>query len=138
MLQFPNNLRVDLFKTLSTIYHKLHITYHELLTNLMIYRIIFYLLQLKNNETARRFPCFTNKMFKLPSNFMSKVLKMTNLHQYHFFTYFTSLFYALPVQIRRIRNNCSTSNINLRNMKHIHSDVKLKYIVDNNVIELQK
>ena len=79
----------------------------------------------------------SNKMFKLPSNFMRKVLKMTNLRQYHFFTYFTSLFYALPVQIRRIRNNCYTSNINLRNMKYIQSDVKWKYIVDNKVIEIQ-
>jgi hypothetical protein len=38
-------------------------------------------------------------MFKVITNLMRKVLERTQLQEYHFFTNFTPLFYALAVQI---------------------------------------
>jgi hypothetical protein len=40
-----------------------------------------------------------NKLFEILSTFMGKVLKMYQLHEYHFYTNHTLLFYALAVQI---------------------------------------
>jgi hypothetical protein len=39
------------------------------------------------------------KMFKISSNSMGKVLKMIKLNEYNFSTNFTPLLYALVVQI---------------------------------------
>jgi hypothetical protein len=38
-------------------------------------------------------------LFEISSTFMDKVLKMYQLHEYHFYTNYTLLFYALAVQI---------------------------------------
>jgi hypothetical protein len=39
------------------------------------------------------------KVFKISSNYTDKVLKMIQLHEYDFSTNFTTLLYALAVQI---------------------------------------
>jgi hypothetical protein len=46
-----------------------------------------------------------NKLFEILSTFMGKVLKMYQLHEYHFYTNHTLLFYALAVQIWFIQKN---------------------------------
>jgi hypothetical protein len=57
--------------------------------NLIIFKLCLHFIELKNISKSRRFLCLTNKMFKNPTNFIDKVLKWTQLHEYHFSTYFT-------------------------------------------------
>jgi hypothetical protein len=119
----------------NTIYHKLHIGYHEPSTNLMILKLYLHFIQLKNIGTACGFSWFAN-MFKISSNFMSKVLKMIQLHD--FSTNFTTLFYKLIVQIWHIRQKFFKWHINVKNSKLIETCIWLKYRVQNNVFEVEK
>jgi hypothetical protein len=68
---------------------------------------------------------------------MGKVLKMTQLHEYHFCTNFTPLLYALAVQIWRIRKNSLNEKIIVKYSKHMETCIKLKYRVQNNVLVLE-
>lgn len=122
MLRFLNTMHDELFKTFSIIYHNLHIGYHELLTNLKIFKLCLHFIKLKNSSTASGFSCFANKMFKISSNFTGKVLKMTQLHEYHFSTNFTLLFYALAVQIWLLRKK-SLNDRKLLNIVNISRNV---------------
>jgi hypothetical protein len=90
MLRFLNTIHDDLLKTFYMIYHKFHIRYHEPLTNL-IFKLCLHFIQLKNIGTTCGFSWFVNKMFKILSNFMDKVLKMIQLHEYQISTNFTPL-----------------------------------------------
>jgi hypothetical protein len=120
------------------IYHKLHIGYHEPSTNLMILKLYLHFIQLKNIATACGFSWFANNMFKISSNFMSKVLKMIQLHGYDFSTNFTTLFYGLAVQIWHIRQKFFKWHIIVKNSKLIETCIWLKCIVQNNVFEVEK
>jgi hypothetical protein len=84
ILRFLNTIHENLLKTLYMMYHKLHIGYHEPSTNLMIFKLYLHFIQLKNIATAYGFSWFANKMFKISSNFMDKVLKMIQLHENDF------------------------------------------------------
>ena len=57
-----------LCKTFSIFYHSLHVWYHEILTNLMIFRLCFFL-EFKNHSATRSWSCFLNKMFELSFHF---------------------------------------------------------------------
>jgi hypothetical protein len=120
------------------IYHMLHIRYHEPSTNLMIFKLFLHFIQLKNVATARGFSWFANKMLKISSNFMDKVLKLIQLHEYDFSTNFTTLLYALAVQIWRIRQKFFKLHIIVKNSKLIEICINLKFRVHNNVFVVEK
>jgi hypothetical protein len=65
----------------------------------MTFKLHLHLIQLKNISNTRGFSFLMNKLFEILSTFMGKVLKMYQLHEYHFYTNHTLLFYALAVQI---------------------------------------
>jgi hypothetical protein len=69
---------------------------------------------------------------------MDKVLKIVQLHEYDFSTKFTTLFYALAVQIWRIRQKFFKWHIIAKNSKLIETCINLKYRVKNNVLEVEK
>jgi hypothetical protein len=104
----------------------------------MIFKICLHFVQLKNIETACGFSWFANKMFKIPPNFMDKVIKIAKLHEYHFPTNFTPLLYALAVQISRMRQKYFKWHIIVKNNKFIETCIRLKYRVQNNVFEVEK
>jgi hypothetical protein len=68
---------------------------------------------------------------------MDKVLKIIQLHDYHFFTNFTPLLNALAVQIWRIRQKFFKGHIIVKNSKFIKTCINLKYRVKNNVLEVE-
>jgi hypothetical protein len=55
MLRFLNTIHDNLLNTLYMIYHKIHIGYHEPLTNFMIFKLYLHFIQLKNSATACEF-----------------------------------------------------------------------------------
>jgi hypothetical protein len=67
---------------------------------------------------------------------MDKVLKIIQLHEYHFSTNFTPLLYTLAVQIWRIRQRFFKGHITVKNSKFIQTFINLKYRVQNNIIEV--
>jgi hypothetical protein len=85
------------------IYHKLHIGYHERLTNLMIFELCLHFIQLKNITAACGFSWFANKMFKVSSNFIDKVLKMIQYINTIFHKLYSIILYTLAFQIFRIQ-----------------------------------
>jgi hypothetical protein len=120
------------------VYHKLHIRYHELSTNLIIFKLCLHFIQLKNIATTCGISWFVNKMFKVSPNFMDKVLKLIKLDEYHFSTYFTPLLYALVVQIWFIRKKFFKWHIIVKNIKFIETYIKLKYRVRSTKINFFK
>jgi hypothetical protein len=60
---------------------------------------------IKNIATACGISWFVNKMIKVSSNFMDKVLKLIKLDEYHFPTYFTSFFMHLQFKFDLYRKN---------------------------------
>jgi hypothetical protein len=107
-------------------------------TNLMIFKLHLHFIQLKNNATACVFSWFANKMFIISSNFIDKVLKIIQLHEYDFSTNFTTLLYALAVQIWRIRQKFFKWHIIVKISKLIEISINLKYEVQNNVFVVEK
>jgi hypothetical protein len=89
MSRFVNTMHDELFKTFLYYFHNLLIVYHEVSTNLMIFKLHLHFIQLKNISKSHRFPYLTNKMFEISTNFMDKMLKWTQLHEYHFSMNFT-------------------------------------------------
>ena len=63
ILRFVNIVRDTLCETFLIFYHSLHLWYHEILTNLMIFRLCFFL-EFKNHSVTRSWSCFLNKMSK--------------------------------------------------------------------------
>ena len=53
-------------------YHGLHVWYHEILTNLMIFRLRLLFLEFKNHSATRSWSCFQNKMFEICLHFLGK------------------------------------------------------------------
>jgi hypothetical protein len=77
-------------------------------------------------------------MFIISSNFIDKVLKIIQLHEYDFSTNFTTLLYALAVQIWRIRQKFFKWHIIVKISKLIEISINLKYEVQNNVFVVEK
>ena len=72
ILQVVNIIHDILCETFSIFYHSLHIWYHEILTNLMIFRLCLLFLEFKNHLATRLWSCFLNKMFEISFHFPSK------------------------------------------------------------------
>ena len=77
ILRFVNIVRDRLCETFSIFYHGLHVWYHVILTNLMIFRLCLLFLEFKNHSTTRSWLCFLNKMFEISFHFLGKASKWT-------------------------------------------------------------
>ena len=58
-------------------YHSLHVWYHEIMRNLMIFRLRLLFLEFKNHSATCSWSCFLNKMFKISFHFPSKTSHWT-------------------------------------------------------------
>ena len=58
ILRFVNIVHDRLCETFSNFYHSLHLWYHEILTNLMIFRVCLLFLEFKNHFATRLWSCF--------------------------------------------------------------------------------
>jgi hypothetical protein len=137
MLRFLNIIHDDLLKTLYDLSQASH-RESWALDKSRDFKLCLHFIQFENIATACGFSWFANKMFKISSNFMDKVLKIIQLHEYHFSTNFTPLLYALAVQIWRIRQKFFKGHIIVKNSEFIETSINLKYIVQNNIIEVEK
>ena len=77
MLRSISNVHEKLCKTFSVFYHSLHIWYHEILTNLMIFRVCLLFIEFKSNSATRSWSCFVNKMFEIFFHFPVKASHWT-------------------------------------------------------------
>jgi hypothetical protein len=91
MHQFLYTLRDKLFKIFSIVYPKVPIGYHEHSTNLVNLKLHLHFIKFKNISKAHGFPFFANKIFKISSNFMGRVLKRTQLHEYFFLKLYSTI-----------------------------------------------
>ena len=66
-----------IMQNLSIFYHILHVWYHEILTNLMIFRLHLLFLEFKSHTTTRSWSCFLNKMFEISFHSPSKASQWT-------------------------------------------------------------
>ena len=64
ILWFVNIVHDILCETFSIFYHSLHVWYHEILTNLMIFRLRLLFLEFKNHLATCSWSCLLNKMFE--------------------------------------------------------------------------
>ena len=74
ILRFVNIVHDILCDTFSIFYHSLHVWYHEILTNLMIFRLRLLFL---NHSATRSWSCFLNKMFEISFHFLGKASHRT-------------------------------------------------------------
>jgi hypothetical protein len=129
MFRFLKSVSVNLFKTLSTIYHNLYVWYHGHSTKFVIFQLhlnfIYFFTFLPHDlhhDTRTKFK-------KIELHFMYMVLEMSHEHEYHFSNKFALWFYALAVHIGRIRNKYkerseivkySKQRQNGANFEHVH------------------
>ena len=77
ILRFVDIVHDRLYETFSIFYHSLHIWYHEILTNLMIFRFRLLFLEFKNHSATRLWSCFLNKIFEISFYFLGKASHRT-------------------------------------------------------------
>ena len=77
ILRFVNIVHDILCETFSIFYHSLHVWYHEILTNLMIFKLRLLFLEFKNHLATRSWSCFLNKMSKISFHSWSKASHWT-------------------------------------------------------------
>ena len=91
ILRVVNIIHDILCITFSIFYHSHHIWYHEILTNLMIFRLCLLFLEFKNHSTTRSWSYFLNKMFDF---FISQIRPQTGLNNVNII-FLLILFYYL-------------------------------------------
>ena len=99
MLPFVSIIRHKLCETFSIFYYSLHIWYHDILTNLVIFRLRLVFVEFKNHSNTRSWSCFLIKIFKFSFYFLHETSIRTQWHEYDFSTHFILLFQSLAVQI---------------------------------------
>ena len=77
ILRFVNIIHDIMCETFSIFYHNLHVWYHEILTNLMIFRLRLLFLEFKNHLATRSWSCFLNKMFEISFHSLGKASHWT-------------------------------------------------------------
>ena len=77
ILRVINIIHDILCETFSFFYHNLYIWYHEILTNLMIFRLCLLFLEFKNHSATCSWSCFLNKMSKISFHSWGKVSHWT-------------------------------------------------------------
>jgi len=69
MLSFVSNILDNFYETISIFYHSFHVSYHDILTNLMIFRLRLIFIEFKTYSATRSLSCFVNKMFEFSFQF---------------------------------------------------------------------
>ena len=69
----------QIVRNLLKIFHSIHVWYHEILTNLVIFRLRLLFLEFKNHSATSSWSCFLNKMFENSFHFPSKALNNMNI-----------------------------------------------------------
>ena len=77
ILRFVNIVRKRLCETFSIFYHGLHVWYHEILINLMIFGLRLFFQEFKNHSATCSWSGFVNKMFKISFHFQDKASHST-------------------------------------------------------------
>ena len=77
ILRVVNIIHDILCETFSIFYQSLHVWYHEILTNLMIFRLCLLFLEFKNHSATRSWSCFLNKIFEISFHFLTKASHWT-------------------------------------------------------------
>ena len=77
ILRFVNIVWDRLSKTFSIFYYSLHVWHHEILTNLMIFRLHLFFLEFKNHLATRLWSCFLNKLFEISFYLLGKTSHWT-------------------------------------------------------------
>ena len=72
ILWFVNIVHDRFVRNLFIFYHSLHIWYHEILTNLVIFGLRLLFLEFKNHSATCSWSCFLNKMFEISFHFLGK------------------------------------------------------------------
>ena len=119
-----NIVRDRLCETFSIFYHGLHVWYHEILTNLIIFKLCLLLLEFKSRTATCLWSCFLNKMFEISFHSLGKASHWTQKHEYHFLNYFILLFVSLAVQIWLVPKNFLKSNKLIKYSKQIQKYTK--------------
>ena len=71
VLRFVINIRHNFCKTFSIFYHNLHMWYHDIMTNLMIFRVHLLFIEFKTYLVTRSWKCFANKIFEFSFKFFN-------------------------------------------------------------------
>jgi hypothetical protein len=114
MLRFLNTIRHGLFKTSPYYFSQPSHSISRALDKSHDFQTPFVFNTIKNISNTRGFSFPANKLFEFSSTFIGKVLKRHKLHEYHFSTHYTLLFYALALQIWFIRKNPINQNNSLK------------------------
>ena len=77
ILRFVSNGRANFCETSSIFYHSLHVWYHNIITNLMIFWLHLLFIEFKNNPVARSWSCFMNMMFEFSFEFFDNASNWT-------------------------------------------------------------
>jgi hypothetical protein len=99
MFWVVSNVRDKLREIFSNFFHRLHIWYHDISSNYMIFRLRLLLIEFKNRLGTRWRPCFLNKAFEISFGFMGMASICVEYHEYQFSTLFFHIFESLAVQI---------------------------------------
>jgi len=84
MSWFVSIVHDNVHQTFSNFYHILHIRYHDISTNFMIFGLRLHFIEFKNNSFASSWSCFVNKMFEILGPLMDTASHYTQYHEYHF------------------------------------------------------
>ena len=71
ILCFVINIRHNFCKTFSIFYHNLHIWYHDIMTNIMIFIAHLLFIEFKTYLVTRSWKCFANKIFEFSFQFFN-------------------------------------------------------------------
>ena len=92
ILRFVNIVHDRFVRNLFNFYHSLHVWYHEILINLMIFGLRLLFLEFKNHSATYSWSCFLNKMFEISFHFLGKThTRLSNMN----IIFLLSLFYHL-------------------------------------------
>ena len=69
MLRFVNIICDKMCKIFPIFYHSLYAWYHQIMTNLMVFRLYLLFLKFKNHSGTCLWSCFLNKMLEIPFHF---------------------------------------------------------------------
>ena len=71
VLRFVINICHNFCKTFSIFYHNHHMWYHDIMTNLVIFRVHLLFIEFKTYLVTRSWKCFANKIFEFSFQFFN-------------------------------------------------------------------
>ena len=99
MLRFVNIVRDKLCETFSIFYHSLHVWYHQIMTNLMIFRLRFLFLEFKNHLATTFVVVLPEQDVRIFFSFLGWRLTLDSITWISFFYSFYWIIWILVVQI---------------------------------------